>query len=328
MFIGGLNWDTTDESLRTYFTQFGKVDACTIMRDAAGRSRCFAFLTFEEPASVNAVMVREHFLDGKIIDPKRAIPRQEHQRATKLFIGGLAGSVTSESMREFFSQFGKVIDSTVMLDRETGRSKGFGFVSFEDTNVQPFLGFGNLEIDGKLIDVKLAQPRYQRDSYPNEDGEGAAGGNFSGGGANFGAQGAFPAAGAAGAGNTPFDPQALAALYTRMFQMTGGAQMNPAMMGMGGGMMGGMGMGGMRPGMGMGGGMGMPGGMGMGMGRGMAQGGGGGGGGGAGMNPNIPRGPRGGPGGPAGPPGPMGGAGVGPQRAGQRGQHNYHPYAR
>jgi RNA-binding protein Musashi len=37
------------------------------MRDAAGRSRCFAFLTFEEPASVNAVMVREHVLDGKIV---------------------------------------------------------------------------------------------------------------------------------------------------------------------------------------------------------------------------------------------------------------------
>lgn len=87
MFIGGLNWDTTDgryflllisiwllnlhsvESLRDYFTQFGKVDACTIMRDAAGRSRCFAFLTFDDPASVNAVMVREHMLDGKIVRP-------------------------------------------------------------------------------------------------------------------------------------------------------------------------------------------------------------------------------------------------------------------
>ena len=87
MFIGGLNWDTTDgtyitmvclacivvlkdvvaESLRKYFSQFGKVEACTIMRDAAGRSRCFAFLTFEDPASVNAVMVREHFLDGKVV---------------------------------------------------------------------------------------------------------------------------------------------------------------------------------------------------------------------------------------------------------------------
>jgi RNA-binding protein Musashi len=88
------------------------------------------------------------------IDPKRAIPRQEHQRATKLFIGGLPGSVTSETMREFFSQFGKVIDSTVMLDRETGRSKGFGFVSFENTDVSSFLGFGNLEIDGKLVSGK------------------------------------------------------------------------------------------------------------------------------------------------------------------------------
>ena len=55
------------ESLRKYFSQFGKVEACTIMRDAAGRLRCFAFLTFEDPASVNAVMVREHFLDGKIV---------------------------------------------------------------------------------------------------------------------------------------------------------------------------------------------------------------------------------------------------------------------
>ena len=55
------------EGLKKYFEQFGKVEACTIMRDATGRSRCFAFLTFEDPASVNAVMVREHVLDGKIV---------------------------------------------------------------------------------------------------------------------------------------------------------------------------------------------------------------------------------------------------------------------
>lgn len=62
-------------------------------------------------------------------------------------------------MRDFFSQFGKVIDSTVMLDRETGRSKGFGFVSFEDTDVTPFLGFGKLEIDGKLVSCLPTRPR-------------------------------------------------------------------------------------------------------------------------------------------------------------------------
>ncbi|KAF7799960.1 hypothetical protein EIP86_011203 [Pleurotus ostreatoroseus] len=321
------------ESLRKYFSQFGKVEACTIMRDSAGRSRCFAFLTFEDPQSVNAVMVREHFLDGKIIDPKRAIPRQEHQRATKLFIGGLAGSVTSESMREFFSQFGKVVDATVMLDRETGRSKGFGFVSFEGVNVEPLLGYGNLEIDGKMIDVKLAQPRSQREGGFTDGAPGNRT-SFSG---NFQAQsGGFngAASGAAGGanGNASFDPQALANLYTRMItQMSG---MNPMMNGMtpmmngmpaggyGGAMAPGMRIpsmtGPMNPGMmnGMGVNMNMaPPGMmnragGMSGPSMMAN----------GMSPNIPRGPRGAPTGP--------GGAVGPQRAAQRGQHNYHPYAR
>jgi RNA-binding protein Musashi len=50
--------------LRNYFSEFGKVDACTIVRVADDKSRGFAFLTFEDPASVNAVMIREHFLDG------------------------------------------------------------------------------------------------------------------------------------------------------------------------------------------------------------------------------------------------------------------------
>ena len=113
-------------------------------------------------------------------------------------------------MREFFSQFGKVVDATVMLDRETGRSKGFGFVSFENVNVEPMLGFGNLQIDGKLvslsisvstfscsfadihvylsqIDVKLAQPRSQREAYAEGGGQGNGRGgygtqNYTGGG--------------------------------------------------------------------------------------------------------------------------------------------------
>ncbi|KAH9003618.1 hypothetical protein EDB86DRAFT_3072736 [Lactarius hatsudake] len=63
------------DGLRNHFSEFGEVDVSTIVRDADGRSRSFAFLTFEDPASVNAVMIPEHLLDGKAIDPKRAIPR-------------------------------------------------------------------------------------------------------------------------------------------------------------------------------------------------------------------------------------------------------------
>ena len=96
--------------------------------------------------------------DSLKIDPKRAIPRQEHVKATKLFIGGLPPTVTSDSMKEFFSQYGKVVDSTVMVDRETNRSKGFGFLSFEGADVEPILGFGKVEIDGKLV----SNPFYRR----------------------------------------------------------------------------------------------------------------------------------------------------------------------
>ncbi|KAG9090107.1 hypothetical protein FRC07_012187, partial [Ceratobasidium sp. 392] len=141
------------------------------------------------------------------IDPKRAIPRTEHARTQKLFVGGLASTVTSESMKNFFSQYGKVIDANVMVDRDSSRSKGFGFITFEDQEgVDRLLQLGPLELDGKLMDIKLAQPRgaYQRENGFNQgSNDGAYNNNF-----NRQQQGS-------GGGGTPFDPQAMAALYAR-----------------------------------------------------------------------------------------------------------------
>ncbi|KAI8938591.1 hypothetical protein NX059_004466 [Plenodomus lindquistii] len=160
MFIGGLNWETTEESLKGYFTQFGEVSECTVMRDSAtGRSRGFGFLTFRDPKCVNIVMVKEHYLDGKIIDPKRAIPREEQERTSKIFVGGVSQEATEEDFTNFFKQFGRVVDATLMMDKETGRPRGFGFVTFDgDAAVDATLK-GPLQILGKPIEVKRAQPR-------------------------------------------------------------------------------------------------------------------------------------------------------------------------
>ena len=58
----------SSEYLKDYFTQFGEVTECTVMRDGTtGRSRGFGFLTFKDPKVVNVVMVKEHLLDGKLV---------------------------------------------------------------------------------------------------------------------------------------------------------------------------------------------------------------------------------------------------------------------
>nr|XP_031858670.1 uncharacterized protein CI109_005905 [Kwoniella shandongensis]KAA5525742.1 hypothetical protein CI109_005905 [Kwoniella shandongensis] len=236
MFIGGLNWETTDDGLKAYMAQFGEIDACTIMRDLNGRSRGFAFLTYKNPSSVTQVMSQNHHLDGKQIDPKRAIPRAEHERTAKVFVGGLAPTVNGESLKSFLTQFGQVMDATVMFDKETGRSKGFAFATFADEEaVGRAMAASGIELEGKQIEIKKAQPR-GAGTQPGKFGQ-QIGGMAGGGGARFGGQattGFNPALGggmggfAGGAGGVGvasgaggFDPNAMAMMYQNMMKGPG-----------------------------------------------------------------------------------------------------------
>lgn len=161
MFIGGLNWETTDESLTNYFAQFGEVLECTVMRDHfSGKSRGFGFLTFRDPKCVNAVMAKEHYLDGKIIDPKRAIPREEQDKTSKIFVGGVGSDVTEEDYKQFFEQYGTVIDAQLMIDKDSGRPRGFGFVTFDSEQaMNTILAQPLLILKDKPIEVKRAENR-------------------------------------------------------------------------------------------------------------------------------------------------------------------------
>jgi len=131
------------------------------MRDAASnRSRGFAFVTFKDPKDVNAVMVREHFLDGKSIDPKRAIPRQEQLRTDKLFVRHMPPGVTPEDFRLHFTRFGRILDATLMMDRQTGTHRGFGFVTYDDEEgVRTALASAPHVLHGQQIEVKKCLPK-------------------------------------------------------------------------------------------------------------------------------------------------------------------------
>ncbi|KAJ9384582.1 hypothetical protein DTO063F5_4652 [Paecilomyces variotii] len=250
MFIGGLNWETTDQSLKDYFSQFGEVQECTVMRDGAtGRSRGFGFLTFKDPKTVNTVMVKEHYLDGKIIDPKRAIPRDEQEKTSKIFVGGVSQEATEQDFKQFFMQFGRVVDATLMIDKDTGRPRGFGFVTFDSEAAVEATLSGPLEILGKPIEVKKAQPRgNMRDEEDRRNRRGRESFRDSNQGDSSQQQQNAQSQGGLAAGLTP---QMMAQYWQRMQQYFSLMQQQMAMAAatQGQGAMGGMGMGAMNPAM-------------------------------------------------------------------------------
>jgi RNA-binding protein Musashi len=71
-------------------------------------------------------------------------------------VGGLSWETTQDSLQRYFSRYGEVIDCVVMKNNETGRSRGFGFVTFADpTNVQIVLNNGPHNLDGRLVLIIL-----------------------------------------------------------------------------------------------------------------------------------------------------------------------------
>ena len=93
------------------------------------------------------------------IDPKRAIPRDEQERTSKIFVGGVSQEATEQDFKEYFMQYGRVVDATLMMDKDTGRPRGFGFVTFDSEAAVDATLQGDLMILGKPIEVKKAQPR-------------------------------------------------------------------------------------------------------------------------------------------------------------------------
>jgi cold-inducible RNA-binding protein len=97
--------------------------------------------------------------------------------ATKLFIGKLSYDTTSDSLQTLFATYGTVISTAVINDRETNRSKGFGFVEMETAEAAQAAinALDGKEFEGKNIVVNVARPREDRPSNGN------GGNNFRGG---------------------------------------------------------------------------------------------------------------------------------------------------
>ncbi|XP_062504635.1 heterogeneous nuclear ribonucleoprotein D-like isoform X2 [Corticium candelabrum] len=224
IFVGGLSWDTTRESLKDYFSKYGEVLDANIKFDpATKKSRGFGFVLYSESAAVDRCLNQgeAHCLDGKEVDPKRAEPHQHkgpiNPRARKVFIGGLHESISEDMIRHHFSRIGNVGEIEMPIDRSTQKRRGYCFVAMEtEDQVSVAIQKRFQEISGYTVEVKKAIPDEKRESR----GEWSGRGRGRGGGFNRGGGGGWGGGGGGGGSSSSWggNPYGQSTYYNHTYQ--------------------------------------------------------------------------------------------------------------
>ncbi|VDP14434.1 unnamed protein product [Soboliphyme baturini] len=150
------------------------------MRDpVTKRSRGFGFVTFAEPDMVNAAMsARPHVIDGKEVEPKRAMPKdvmnkpEAHLSVKKVYVSGIKDDHTEEMLRDYFSSFGTILEIDIKVDQVSGKKRGFAFVTFDDYDpVDRVVLERSHMINGKRCDVKKALSKEEMKKIQQQDSD-------------------------------------------------------------------------------------------------------------------------------------------------------------
>uniref|UniRef100_A0A3P9MN62 Heterogeneous nuclear ribonucleoprotein A3 n=1 Tax=Oryzias latipes TaxID=8090 RepID=A0A3P9MN62_ORYLA len=201
LFIGGLSFETTEESLRAHFEQWGTLTDCVVMRDPnSKRSRGFGFVTYSNVTEVDdAMKARPHKVDGRVVEPKRAVSREDsnkpgaHLTVKKIFVGGIKEDTEEYHIREYFEKYGKIECIDIMEERSTGKKRGFCFVTFDDHDtVDKIVAQKYHIINFHNCEVRKALSKQEMNTISSNRGRSGGSGNFMGrGGGNFGGSGNF-----------------------------------------------------------------------------------------------------------------------------------------
>lgn len=168
LYVGNLSFDTTAETLRDWFGQFGSViDVYIPFDQTRGMSRGYAFVTLDKDDAEKAIEGSNgQELEGRVLTVNESLPRGQKAprkprvEGTKLYVGNLSFDTTEEDLRYLFEEFGDIIDCYMPEDRETGRSRGFAFVTMEnDAALRAADETDGCEMDGRILRVNEAQPK-------------------------------------------------------------------------------------------------------------------------------------------------------------------------
>merc|ERR1712028_156955 len=150
VFVGGLSFDATEDSLREFFADCGEIiDMYMPMNDWGDKPKGHAFVTFDsDEGGAKACEKNEAEMMGRWLRinyaPKAAsaakswgstpyVPKEKPEGCTSCFVGNLSWNVDNDMLWKHFEAAGTIASARVATDRETGQSRGFGHVDFEDT---------------------------------------------------------------------------------------------------------------------------------------------------------------------------------------------------
>lgn len=172
VFCGGLDYSTTEDSLRAHLSSVGQVDEVKIViHPETGKSRGFAKVVFSSAEDRERAVRDLHLseLDGRTISVKeytsgptsgsapssaQASPSRPSEHS--VFVGGLSGVTDIDDLRQHFEVCGRIIKVHINMDRETGKSKGFGKVVFSSAaaQIQAIDDLNGSQLDGRTISVR------------------------------------------------------------------------------------------------------------------------------------------------------------------------------
>eukprot|EP00250_Pteridium_aquilinum_P012540 c20788_g2_i1 orf=175-1260(+) len=165
LFVRGLSWDTSSETLRDVFEQFGEIEEGAVIVDkVTGKSRGFGFITYKHMDSAQrALREPSKTVDGRITVCNLAVTGTYapmvagDQAQRKLFIGGLSYDTTTEALIDIFSQYGEIEEGSVAYDKATNKSRGFAFMTYKTVEAaRRALSDPNKNIEGRNVVIKLA----------------------------------------------------------------------------------------------------------------------------------------------------------------------------
>lgn len=158
----GLPWETDEETLQQYFSQYGALEEALIMKDrSTGKSRGFGFVTYLHPGDAQRVSLADHQVNGRRCEAKFALPRggSAPNRTTRLFVARIPGAVSDQQFRSYFEQFGIVQDAYMPKDAFKQGHRGIGFVTYATVEPVEQIMASAHTLNGQELAIDRATPK-------------------------------------------------------------------------------------------------------------------------------------------------------------------------